>query len=108
MKRIRAAEIEKKFPGTGRHIGAKLAEHVNPGDVIDFEGFITTTNSFADEFVKVFIRKHGREAFHSLKFENANEFLLTLLVRAFKRRKDGRPQPPKIGITWQPVSEIPF
>jgi hypothetical protein len=91
MKKILAAQIEKKFPGTGRAVGAKLAEVVEPGDIIDFEGFISTTNSFADEFVKIFIHKYGQEAFHSLKFENTSEMMEALLNRAFIRRTRRKP-----------------
>ena len=86
MRKILAAEIEQKFPGIGRTIGARLAKLVKPGDIIDFKDFISTNNSFADEFVKIFVRKYGQEAFHTLKFENADSFLLALLERAFKRR----------------------
>lgn len=108
MKRILAAEIERRFPGTGRTIGAKMAELVKPGDTIDFKDFIFTTNSFADEFVKIFIRKYGQEAFHTLKFENADDFLLALLKRAFERRRRGALRPLAVKVEWQSVAELPF
>ncbi len=108
MEKIVAAEIEKKFPGTGRAMGAKLAELVKPGDIIDFKDFITITNSFADEFVKIFLHKYGHKEFHTLRFENANSFLLFLLKKAFERRKCGVPRQAKIEIKWESVAELPF
>jgi hypothetical protein len=108
MKVIKAAELEEKFPGTGRHIGKKLAEIVNPGDVIDFEGFITITNSFADEFVKCFTAKHGKEAFETLQFINAAKELKVLFKRAFQRRSGEFHSPISFKTEWQSVSELPF
>lgn len=108
MSVIKAVEIEQKFPGTGRHIGKKLAEIVKPGDIIDFEEFITITNSFADEFVKCFIAKYGKDAFNTLKFIKTRKELDVLLKRALIRRTQKRNAVYPAEINWQPVSTLPF
>lgn len=83
---IRAAEIELKHLGTGRDIGRALGQIVCPHDVIDFEGLITTTNSFADEFIVTFLKHHSSASLKTLKFRNASPLLKSLLKRAIIRR----------------------
>ena len=87
MKRIiKAVEIEKEFPGTGRDIGRALGSIIKPGNIIDFDGLVTTTNSFADQFIMTFVSRHSCEAINTLKFFNAPPLLKTLIKRAIMRR----------------------
>ncbi|MDL1969480.1 MAG: STAS-like domain-containing protein [Candidatus Desulfofervidaceae bacterium] len=103
MAIIKAAEIENKHPGTGRMIGRIMADYVSRGDTIDFAGFESFSNSFADEFVKTFIEKYGKEAFQELNFVNTSELLKTLLKRAFVRRTldDKREKSPIDFTRWE-------
>ncbi len=86
MAIIKVSKIEEKIGGTGRMIGAELGEIVSPGDIVDFEDFISVSNSTIDEFVKVFIEKYGVESFRKIKFQKTSPLIDTLIKKAFKRR----------------------
>lgn len=86
MATIKTAEIESKENKIGRDMGAILAEIVQPGDTIDFQNFISITNSTIDEFVKNFIKKHGKNAFLTLKFVNTTGLIEILIKKALIRR----------------------
>jgi len=83
---IKAAEIERKHPGTARTVGAALANYVTPNSIVDFKGFINVNNSAIDEFVRVFIEKYGKEKFDTLKFINTNDLLDAILKKVRNRR----------------------
>ena len=83
---IRVAEIEKNHPGTGRHLGKMVGLKIEPGDIVDFQGLLTTTNSFADELIVTFLERHSFEDLKTLKFKNASPLLTILIKRAIQRR----------------------
>jgi len=85
-KIIRVAEIENGHPGTGRHIGKMVGLKIEPGDTVDFQGLLTTTNSFADELIVTFLERHSFEDLKTLKFKNASPLLTILIKRAIHRR----------------------
>ena len=90
MGKIIAAEMERDHPGTGRDIGRLVGNEARPGDIIDFKDFLTTTNSFADEFIVTFLERHSFKELKTLKFLNASPLLTILLKRAIQRRVSER------------------
>lgn len=86
MRKIKVAQIAKENPGTGRDIGMALARKIMPGDCIDLTGFFAISNSFVDEFVRIFLEQFDPGLLDTLKFENAPPIFSNLFKAAKARR----------------------
>jgi hypothetical protein len=86
MRLIKANTVIENKIGSSRQIGRALAEVVLPGDTIDFSGFSTVNNSFADEFIWNFSLQHSSEAIKTLSFIGGTNLIKKLLQRAVMRR----------------------
>lgn len=83
---IKVKELAEEIGLIGRNLGRVMAEKINLGDTLDFEGFRQISNSFVDEFVKVLLEKFGKEGCLTLKFINVDPLFKVLFVKSLKLR----------------------
>ncbi|MEZ0343325.1 MAG: hypothetical protein ABWJ99_00750 [Caldimicrobium sp.] len=86
MSVIKIKDVVEEIGLVGRALGRALAEKINAGDTLDFEGFLAVSNSFVDELVKVLLEKLGKDGFLNLKFINVDPLLRVLLIKSLKLR----------------------
>lgn len=105
MRNILASKIEKSFNGSSRALGRTLAFTIKPGDIVNFSGFSTVDNSFADEFIWRFFENNSAEAIDSLEMSGSTPLLSRLIQRAIERRVLNVPisSTPNPEINWKSI-----